>query len=389
MFESIWDKLNRYTRLDRLSYPVPEHGRHLPYVLGGLTFFGFLILIASGLLIAQFYNPASPNAAYESVQALQKSGVGYFRSLHVWVANATVLILVVHLLRVFFSGAYKFPRQVTWWIGIALFATMVFGSYFSGTVLKWDAEAAEAAEHYKVSLRLLGPIGEFLIDEHDGNSPFSVRMYVSHIALFPLIIVVLVVAHFYLIRMFSLAPTPRGPYAKAAEIPREEMRGKFYHHGLSILLYGSLYFGLVSILALLLPAELGGIPTGGHAGAKPPWIFLWVYGLENYLGVNAIFYGNILLFLLLFLVPFLDRGSDRTPSKRRKTIWIGGLAFFTVFLLTAYAWIAPRQVHQGMNGPARAEEEASHSHEEGEGELPHAHDNEEPPPSDNGEASNH
>lgn len=363
MTETLWDKLDRYTRLSRLAYPVPEHGRRLPYILGGLTFMGFLILVGSGLLIAQFYNPAAPKTAYDSVKALQASPLGYVRSVHLWIANATVLTLIAHLLRVFWTGAYKFPRQLTWWIGVGLFGSMVFGSYFSGTVLKWDGEGAEAAEHYKVTLRYFGPIGELMLDERKGNSPFTIRMYLSHIALFPLVTVALLVGHFYLIRVFNLAPTPKGPYAAAGEIPRESMGGKFYHHGSAILLYGALYYGLAAVLALMFPAELGGRPTGAHSGEKPAWVFLWLYGLENIFGVKAVLAGNGLLFLFLFLVPFLDRGADRAMARRRIPLWIGAMAFSAVVLLSTYAWVAPPQVHEGIGEHTHGNDD-EHDHEE-------------------------
>jgi ubiquinol-cytochrome c reductase cytochrome b subunit len=363
MSESVWDKLNRYTRLNRLSYPVPEHGRHLPFVLGGLTFTGFLILVATGLVIAQVYNPSGPKAAYESVNYLRESGFGYLRSLHAWTAEATVLVLLLHLLRVFFTGAYKTPRQVTWWLGVALFAAMVYGSFFSGTVLKWDAEGADAAEHYQATLRGLGPIGSLLLSDNEGHTPLSVRIYFSHVTLFPLLIVLLIVGHFYLIRVFNLAPTPWGTHSALREIPPEQMRGKFYHHLLGILFYGAIYYGMVAIAAIIFPAELGAAPAGGHSDAKPPWPFLWLYGLENFFGVGAIFYGSLALFTLLILVPFLDVKRERRISGRRKTVWAGGAALLALFALGTYAWIAPPQPHMG-HGQTHADEAEPHTHDE-------------------------
>jgi|GEM_PF-588380 len=353
----ILDRLEEFTRLKkRLSVPVPEHGRFLPYILGAMTFLGFLILIGTGMLIAQFYNPASPKAAYESVSYLQNSGLGYLRSLHSWTASATVLMLSLHLMRVYFTGAYKSPRQLTWWIGVGLFAAMVYGSFFSGTVLKWDDEGGDAAEHYTATLQMLGPIGNLLIGDNQGHTPLSVRLYSSHISLFPLLTGFLLLGHFYLIRMLNLAPTPWSPYAKEADVPVDAMRGSFYDHVLAAIRYGVLYFGGVAVLALVLPAPLGPSSLTAHSETKPPVFFLWIYALENFIGVGAILYASLLLFLFLFIAPLIDLGRDRTLSQRRKMVWTGGVGLIAILSLTAYAWIAPAQSHMG------------HHHHEGDGD---------------------
>lgn len=86
-----------------------------------------------------------------SVQRLVKEvpGGGFLRAFHYWGAQGVILVLLLHLLRVFITGVYKPPRLFTWYFGLALLGTALLGSYFSGTVLKWDQEAFEALAHYR------------------------------------------------------------------------------------------------------------------------------------------------------------------------------------------------------------------------------------------------
>ncbi len=341
--------LERWFRTSRLSYPVPEHARTLPYTLGGITFIGFLLLFASGAILGQFFNPA-PDQAYQSVQHLLQEipGGEFLRSFHYWMAQAVILMLVLHLLRVFLTGAYKPPRLFTWYFGLALLATALFGSYFSGTVLKWDRESFDALKHYQEGLKFFGPLGRFL-----GSTeavPLNIKLYLSHISLFPLVLAVLIAGHFYLINAFNLSPLPFGEDSARATVPREKITGTFTEHSKSILRYSLIYFGVVALIAFIVPAPLGPpIPPEGVEGpdTKPPWPFLWLYGLENLTGrSDTIVYASAILFLLLILLPLLDRGPERNPRRRVGTMATAALLLLLIVGLTIYAAIAPPQVHE-------------------------------------------
>lgn len=337
--------LERWFKISRLSYPVPPHARTLPYTLGGITFIGFLLLFSSGLLMGQFYQP-TPDRAYETVKHLidEVPGGNLLRSFHYWMAQAVILSLLLHLLRVFISGAYKTPRIFTWYFGLALLGAALFGSYFSGTVLKWDQESFDALQHYKEGLRFFGPIGQFL-----GSTeaiPLNIKIYLSHVSFFPLLLLVLIAGHFYLINTFNVSPLPFGEDSALDFVPPERMTGKFLEHAKSILLYSFIYYALVTIIALIFPAPLGPPVSGEEIGVKPPWPFLWFYGLENLTGrIDTIVYAAGVLFLLLLLLPFLDRGEERNPLRRRGTMAAGAIVLLFLIGLTLYAAIAPPQVH--------------------------------------------
>ncbi|HET8760988.1 MAG TPA: cytochrome b N-terminal domain-containing protein [Nitrospiria bacterium] len=357
--------IERYLKLSRLSYPVPAHGKTLPYTLGGIVFLGFLLLFASGFLLAQFVDP-SPERAYQSVKALGERvpGGSWVRALHYWTAQAAVVALILHVLRIVFSGAYKAPRLVTWYVGLALLGLGVFGSYFSGTVLKWDQESFDALKHYEAGLTRLGPLGAFL-GSTDAVS-LNVKLYASHVSILPLVIVAFLAAHFYLVNTHSLSPLPFGEDSARESVPKERMTGTMTEHVKGIVLFGGIYFGVTALLAAIVPAPLGDPVTGEEMSLKPPWPFLWLYGLENLTGkMDTMFHALGALFLALAVLPLVDRGPERNPARRKGVLAVAGIALISMIGLTAYAAIAPPQMHHhehgsGHDAPAMSHDAGTH-----------------------------
>src|SRR3990172_5755472 len=218
--------LERYAKISSLAYPVPAHGRTLGYTLGGISFVGFVLLFATGVLLQQFFDPA-PERAYASVEHLGKTvpGGAWLRAFHYWAAQAVVVTLLLHLARVFVGGVYKAPRTLTWFAGVALLATALFGSYFTGTVLKWDQESFDALMHYREGLKLLGPLGTFLGSTEAVS--LNVKLFASHVTLLPLLLVLLLAAHFYLVHVHNLSPLPFGKDSTLSTLPPERMTGTF------------------------------------------------------------------------------------------------------------------------------------------------------------------
>ena len=142
-----------------LEYPVPEHANNLAWSLGGVTAAALVILIASGGVLVQFYSPV-PETANESVRHIVTDvwGGRFVRGLHFWAAQAMYVTALLHMLRVFFTGSYKKPREANWLIGVAMFGLVTLG-LFTGTVLKWDQEGFEALGHNIELGTLLGGAG--------------------------------------------------------------------------------------------------------------------------------------------------------------------------------------------------------------------------------------
>ena len=366
----LWNRLEQWTRISHLSFPVPAHAKNLGYCLGGITLMGFSLLFLTGLVLIQFFNP-QPELANKSVHYIvEKVPAGRFlRAFHYWTAQAVVLSMCAHLLRVFITGAYKAPRILTWYLGTALFFTAVMLSYFSGTVIKWDQEGSEALEHFEVVLGMLGPVGTLMGSGLTESVSMNVRMYGFHIALAPLLLIVLIVGHFYLVHVFNISPLPRGPHSRLAEVPEAELTGTFMEHLLGILRFSLIFYGLVAVLAFFVPAPLGPDPSGEPTGAKPPWIYYWQYAIENFVGMPGILYSSIVLMLLFLIVPLLDRGPSRDPKDRKGVLALGAVTLAVMIGLTIYGWMSPEQVHEGGHGHGE-EETQEHTMDEMPGMSP-------------------
>lgn len=348
---SLWNRLDQWTRISRLSFPVPAHAKNLGYCLGGITLTGFTLLFVTGLILTQFFNP-QPDQANRSVHYIVEKVFGgrFLRSFHYWTSQAVILAVCAHLLRVFITGAYKAPRVLTWYFGVALFFTATMLSYFSGTVIKWDQEGSEALEHYQVIVGMLGPIGTLMGSGLTDSVSMNVRMYGFHVTLAPLLLIALIVGHFYLVHVFNISPLPRGPHSRLPEVPATELTGTFTEHLWAITRFSLIFYGLVAVLSAVVPAPLGGEPSPEPTGVKPPWIYYWQYAVENFVGMPGILYSSLVLLLLFLIVPLLDRGPSRDPKDRKGVLALGAVTLAVMTGLTIYGWLSPEQVHEGGHG---------------------------------------
>src|SRR6266542_3501817 len=123
---------------------------------GGRNLVMFVVVLVTGIIFLQFYSPA-PEGANASVRDIEQHvWLGSFiRGVHFWAAQAMYVTAALHLLRVFFTGSYKKPREGNWLLGVAMFGLTIL-ALFTGTVLKWDQEGYEALSHNIEVGRLLG-----------------------------------------------------------------------------------------------------------------------------------------------------------------------------------------------------------------------------------------
>lgn len=316
--------------LSAQQYPVPAHANTLGRTLGGLTAMAFLILLVTGLVLAQFYDPA-PAAANQSVRNIVSNTWGgeLLRGVHFWAAQAMYVLAALHLIRVFFTASYRRPREGNWLIGVAMFG-LIIGAIFTGTVLKWDQEGFEALGHNLEIAKLLGGLGFWFTADLSPNVPLLTRLYVAHIAIIPALITGLLVVHAALIKRHGVAPLPATADAGGVDEPT----GSFARHGRRLGAFALVLLGGLAALAVLFPPVLGSTPVEGIEVTKPLWMFWWLYTLENWIGLNGILYGTVGLFTLLVAIPFVDRNTLRGWRKRPLAM------IALVVVLVGLAWLS-------------------------------------------------
>ncbi len=334
--------------LQALTYAVPPWANTIPFTLGGISFVSFLFLALTGFWLAQFYDPL-PDGARASVLYIQDEASlgGLVRGIHFWLANIVVVTVFVHMLRVFATASFKRPRELNWLVGVVLLAiTLAFA--FTGTVLKWDQEAVEALGHNVELADLVGGFAVFFSAAFTEAVPVLARVYSAHVSTLPLLAVLVMVAHFFLIKHHGISPLPeladRGE-APAGKVPEAQLTARYSGHLGRMFGFGALLAVLTAVLGLVVPPPIGPVADPEMEVTKPPFYFYWVYAAENWFGMRAILYGGAFFFALLVLVPFVDRSPFRALRRRPVMLALGAFVLIALVALSLYVALTPPEKH--------------------------------------------
>src|SRR3954447_4692390 len=205
---------------------VPK-GTNWFYTLGSATMFAFLNQAFTGVFLAMYYDP-SPTRAYESARYITNEAfLGEFvRGMHKWGSTVMVILVFLHMARTFFFGAYKYPRELNWIIGVVLLI-LTMAMSFTGYLLPFDQRSFWATV-VGVNINASGPIvGPYLADFLRGGSEFGAttlsRFYAIHMLLIPGLIAALIGAHLYLVSKLGTTAPPWLKAEKARELAEEEI----------------------------------------------------------------------------------------------------------------------------------------------------------------------
>ena len=329
---------------------VPVHRHGLWYYFGGMTLFLFVVQVASGILLLFYYRP-SAEEAYESVQFLMAEvEFGWLiRSIHAWSANLMIFALFVHLFSVLLLKAYRPPREVTWFSGVALLA-IALGFGFTGYLLPWNELAYFAT---KVGTEITGAIpvlGRFLVRLLRGGDEVTgatlTRFYGIHVAVLPALVTLILGLHLYLVQKHGMSVPPgverRGGATRSMPfVPNFLLRD----------IVGWLSaLAILAALAAFLPAELSRKAdpfAPAPVGIKPEWYFMFMFQTLKYLpshilGLEGEIVGILgfgLAGLVLLLIPFLDWRAARGESSPMFT-WIGIAVVVYIIVLTYLGYTA-------------------------------------------------
>lgn len=327
----------------------------------------FFVLVVTGVLLMFYYKPY-PEVAYLSIKDIHfvvPTG-RFIRNIHRWSGNIMVVVVLLHMARVFYTAAYRAPREFNWVIGMGLLVTTL-GLSFTGYLLPWDQLAywaitigANIAQSPREVTDALGITEGFdvgglqkliLLGSEEVGEEALIRFYLFHVMVLPLVLVALMSVHFWRIRKDGglarppdadkrLGPQPADVYPVFTEAPEKTyslaaiVRGKtpavasgpeqtlpsMPHLMVAEAAVFMLTVALSVSLAIFLDAPLKELanPAVPENPAKAPWYFL---GLQELVSHSA-FMGGIgiptIVLVGLALIPYLDRETDGTGE------WFGG-----------------------------------------------------------------
>lgn len=347
----------RANTLDRRVTQTPWYygdGSTLLFLLG--------VLVVTGIAMTLTYSP-SPDAAYESVQYIShEQPMGWFiRGLHYWSAGLFVVVLFIHLFRQIVIGGYKSPREGTWLIGVGLLLA-VFIMAFVGYLLRWDARALNAIAVVTHMFSRVPLVGEELVLLVQGGDELGastlIRLYAVHVVIVPLLLLGLTGYHLYLVILHSVTSTAEkeqevytGEEQKRlyeAEAESEETGELFYPDTVaeSTLLALAVFLLAAGLAVVYGPPEL--LPEARPTEPSQPrseWWYWWYDALiavvpPAFAPVMVVVF-PVLLFAVLLLLPFLDRGPSHGLRQRPIATMVVGLCVIALVVLTALRARAP------------------------------------------------
>jgi len=183
------------------------------YALGSATLFVAVLQIVTGILLTIYYVP-TPDHAYDSVQFIttQVPAGWLIRGLHHYGASAMVILSVLHMIRVIIYGAYKFPREITWFSGVGLLLVVV-GFGFTGYLLPWDQKAFWATTVRTLIAGVAPVVGDATLRIMRGGEDLSAvtlaRFFGVHVWVLPAALLILLGIHLYLVIRIGISAVPK------------------------------------------------------------------------------------------------------------------------------------------------------------------------------------
>jgi ubiquinol-cytochrome c reductase cytochrome b subunit len=319
-----------------LKHPVPRTSRSgWLYVFGSATLVSFLVAVITGIPLAAEY-VSSTGQAYQSLQWITHQAIfGYqIRSIHYFSATLMIVLIGIHMFRVFLMGSYKYPREVNWILGVLLlFVTVAI--VFTGQILRWDQVGVYTVMitvFQAVRTPLIGNwIGDFLLGGNTISGVTVSRFFSLHVFVLPGLLVAILGFHLYLVVYAGISEPPEPGRPVDPKRYRAWYQDLLHRDGVPFwpdAAWRDVTFGFaVLIVIVLLAITIGPPPIAGppnpadvNVTPRPDWFFLWYfgalalipYGFENFL----IIAGPLGLFLGMVSLPFWANKGERSPLRR-------------------------------------------------------------------------
>jgi ubiquinol-cytochrome c reductase cytochrome b subunit len=336
---------------ETMGHPVPRQTASWLYVFGSAALTVFLLQLVTGILLAFLYVP-SAGEAWNILQLLNHEvSAGWFiRALHGWGSNFMLAIVLIHMVQVFLFGAHKYPRELTWIVGVLLLL-VTLGMAFTGQVLRFDQDAywglgigASISSRVPfvgpalVNLLLGGPI--------IGGATLS-RFFALHVFVVPGLLIAFVGVHLLLVLRLGINEWPmpgrivrRATYLQEYHELTQRDGIPFVPHavGKDIAFSGIILLSIAACAAFIGPFGPGGQPdpTIIQVAPRPDFFFLWLYATLSYLPPSyetpVLLIGPAVILIGLLTLPFVAGEGEK--SWRRRPIAVLAVILVAVALGT-------------------------------------------------------
>ncbi len=296
------EKLAEISERIFIKEPIPSHMKNWWFTLGATPLVLFIFQVVTGILLSLYYIP-SPDSAYESVRYItEEVRLGYWiRGLHRWGSNLMVIAIILHIVRVFFTGGHKAPRELNWIIGSLLLITTL-GLCFTGYSLIYNQLsywATTVGTNMIAEIPLIGkPLLRLLRGSDEVIANTLTRFYNLHIGFLPTTLFILIVFHIILVRLHGVS-----------KLYPDEKEYSFYpEHFYTVLAITIFLLTAMSALSIIFPPGIGepADPTNTPFHIKPEWYFFAVYSILKILPLKVGIYSMTFVLLLFIFWPFVD-----------------------------------------------------------------------------------
>ena len=316
------------------KHPVPP-GAKWSYVFGSAALFCLILQVVTGVALTLLYQPTS-SEAYQSLEFISHQAPfgRLLRAIHYFGASGMILLVGVHMIRVYITASFKFPREMSWITGVfLLFLTIAMG--FTGQLLRWDSNGVWSAVVAAEQVGRIPVIGTYVArlllgGDTIGGQSLS-RFYSYHTLLFPALLFSLVGLHLYLVLRNGVSepavagrPVDPKTYRKWYQDMLKRVGVPFWPDAAwrDTLFGAGVILAIIGLALAFGPPELSQKPSPAvvYTNPAPDWYLLPIFALfalmpariESY----VIFFGPILSVLVLLGLPFLSNSGERSPLRR-------------------------------------------------------------------------
>jgi quinol-cytochrome oxidoreductase complex cytochrome b subunit len=324
---------------------VPLHSHTIWYYTGSSILLFLGIQVVTGVMLALYYKPTIEGANASVARIMTEVPLGWLiRSVHSWSASAMIALVLVHMLSIAFTKAYRKPREATWLTGVLLLAaSMAFG--FTGYLLPWDSlslAATKVGTDFPKAVPLVGPLAaKVLRGGEDVTGDTISRFFITHVCVLPLLIFAILGLHLFLVQRHGMS----------LPLKRDERKEKpgwlpfwpnFIMRETGVWL---VLFGAVITLAIFAAPSLGpaaNIMEPAPAGIKPEWYFLFMFQtlklfpsrIAGLNGEQVAVMSMLAGLAVVFLLPFID---NRPTERKGRVVSRLVLAAF-VYTIAMTVW---------------------------------------------------